>query len=58
MELHSIAVLCDMYKNTLMSLKKISDNLSLNDYYDNLKQESIFELESCLEFLIQEELNI
>lgn len=51
MELHSIAILCDMYKIPLISLKKISDNLSLNDYYDNLKEENVFELESCLEFL-------
>lgn len=54
MELHSIAILCDMYKIPLISLKKISDNLSLNDYYDNLKEENIFELESCLEFLKEE----
>lgn len=51
MELHSIAILCDMYKIPLLSLKKISDNLSLNDYYDNLKETNVFELESCLEFL-------
>lgn len=51
MELHSIAILCDMYKIPLMSLKKISDNLSLNDYYDNLKEENVFELSSCLEFI-------
>lgn len=54
MELHSIAILCDMYEIPLMSLKKISDNLSLNDYYDNLKEENVFELESCLEFLDEE----
>lgn len=54
MELHSIAILCDMYKIPLISLKKISDNLSLNDYYDNLKEENVFELESCLEILNRE----
>lgn len=58
MELHSIAILCDMYKIPLISLKKISDNLSLNDYYDNLKEENVFELESCLQFFTQDELNI
>lgn len=57
MELHSIAILCDMYKIPLMSLKKISDNLSLNDYYDNLKEENVFELESCLELLKEVILN-
>ena len=34
-----------------MSLKKISDNLSIDDYYDNLKEENVFELESCLDFI-------
>ena len=51
MELHSIAILCDMYKIPLMSLKKISDNLSLDDYYENLEKENVFELDSCLEFI-------
>ena len=35
MELHSVAVIGDMFKIPVMSLKKISDNLSLEDYYDN-----------------------
>ena len=51
MELHSIAILCDMYKIPLMSLKKISDNLSIDDYYENLEEENVFELESCLGFI-------
>lgn len=51
MELHSVAILCDMYKIPLMSLKKISDNLSIDDYYDNLREENVFELESCLDFI-------
>ena len=50
MELHSISLICDLYKIQLLSLKKISDSLSLDDYYDNLKNENIFELESCVDF--------
>lgn len=52
MELHSVVVICDMYDISVMSLKKISDNLSLDDYYDNTENnENVFELDSCLEFL-------
>ena len=53
MELHSIAIICDMKKINLISLKKVSDNLSLEKYYDNLKTEEVFELESCVKFLSQ-----
>ena len=51
MELHSIALICDLYEIPLLSLKKISDNLSLGDYYENLNKEDVFELVSCLDFL-------
>ena len=52
MELHSIAVIGDMYNIPVMSIKKISDNLSLNDYYENTENnQNVFELDSCLEFL-------
>lgn len=51
MELHSIALICDLYEIQLLSLKKISDNLSLGDYYENLNKEDVFELVSCLDFL-------
>ena len=47
MELHSLALICDMYNIKLASLKKISDNLSIEDYYNNLETENVFELESC-----------
>ena len=47
MELHSVAVIGDMFKIPVMSLKKISDNLSLEDYYDNTENnENVFELSS------------
>lgn len=51
MELHSISLVCDLYKISLISLKKISDNLSLDKYYKNLNQKDVFELTSCLKFL-------
>lgn len=51
MELHSLAIICDIYKIKLLSLKKVSDNLSLSGYYDNLDKEEIFELTSGLEFI-------
>ncbi len=51
MELHSISLICDLYEIQLLSLKKISDNLSLGDYYENLNKEDVFELVSCLDLL-------
>lgn len=51
MELHSISLICDLYEIPLLSLKKISDNLSLGDYYENLNKEDVFELVSCLNLL-------
>lgn len=51
MELHSIALICDMNNISLLSIKKISDNLSLGDYYNNLTKDDVFELTSCLDFL-------
>ena len=54
MELHSISLICDLYDIPLLSLKKISDNLSLGDYYNNLSKEEIFELTSCIDILRNE----
>lgn len=51
MELHSIAIICDMYNIDLISLKKISDNLSLEKYYETTKNKEVMELTSCLELL-------
>lgn len=51
MELHSIALICDMYKIPLMSLKKISDNLSLEKYYETTANKEVMELTSCLELI-------
>lgn len=53
MELHSIALICDINNIPLMSFKKISDNLSLGDYYNNLNKDEIFELTSFLKFEIR-----
>lgn len=53
MELHSVVVVCDMFKIPVMALKKISDNLSLNDYYDNTENDkNVFELDSCVELIM------
>ena len=49
MELHSVNIIADMYKIPLMSLKKVTDNLSLEDYYENI--ENIIELESCVKYI-------
>lgn len=53
MELHSISLICDLNNIQLMSLKKISDNLSLGHYYNNLSKDEIFELTSFLKFEIR-----
>lgn len=51
MELHSISLICDLYDIPLLALKKISDNLSLTGYYENLKKDDVFELTSCIDIL-------
>ena len=51
MELHSISLICNMYEIPLMAFKKISDNLSLDDYYENINTNEVFELESCLDYI-------
>ena len=43
---------CYLYDIPLLSLKKISDNLSLGDYYENLTQNEVFELTSFLDYKI------
>lgn len=54
MELHSIYLLCCMYGIDLISLKKVSDNLNLDDYYKNIDMQEFFELTSGLEILKME----
>ena len=51
MELHSISLICDLYDIPVLALKKISDNLSLDNYYENLKKDEVFELTSCIDIL-------
>jgi len=51
MELHSIAIICDMYNIDLISLKKISDNLSLEKYYETTANKEVMELTSCLKLI-------
>ena len=51
MELHSLAIICDMYNIKLASLKKVTDNLNIKEYYNNLECENVFELESSCELI-------
>ncbi len=51
MELHSIAIICSIYKIPLISLKKISDNLSLDKYYESIQKEEVMELVSFLHYI-------
>ncbi len=51
MELHSIYMICCKYDIELISLKKVSDNLSLENYYENIKMKDVMELTSGLNYL-------
>lgn len=51
MELHSIAIIADMYDVKLMSLKIVSDNLNLDDYYKNIKRTELEDLSSVLKLI-------
>lgn len=51
MELHSIYLICCIYGINLISLKKVSDNLNLDDYYKNIDMKDVMELKSGLELL-------
>ena len=51
MELHSLAIICDMYKIELASLKKVSDNLNIKDYYNNIDIKKVMELESSINYI-------
>ena len=51
MELHSISLICDLNNIPLLSLKKISDNINIDNYYENLNKEEVFELVSCVELI-------
>lgn len=54
MELHSIYLVCCMYGIDLIALKKVSDNLNLDDYYKNIDMKEVLELTSGLELLKME----
>ena len=51
MELHSVSLLADLYNIPLISIKKISDNLSIKDYYKTIDNNELFELESSLKYI-------
>lgn len=44
-------MICCKYDIELISLKKVSDNLSLENYYENIKMEDVMELTSGLSYL-------
>lgn len=54
MELHSIYLICCMYGIDLISLKKVSDNLNMDDYYKNIDMKEVMELTSGLKLLDEE----
>ncbi len=51
MELHSVSLLADLYNIPLASLKKISDNLSMDDYYKTIDNSELFELVSSIKYI-------
>lgn len=51
MELHSVSLLADLYNIPLASLKKVSDNLSMDDYYKTIDDSELFELESSIKYI-------
>lgn len=51
MELHSVSLLADLYNIPLASLKKISDNLSIDDYYKTIDNSELFELVSSIKYI-------
>lgn len=51
MELHSVSLLADLYNIPLVSLKKVSDNLSMDDYYKTVENEKLMELESSIKYI-------
>ena len=51
MELHSIYLICCIYGIELVALKKVSDNLNLEDYYKNIDMKNVMELTSGLDFI-------
>ena len=52
MELHSIYLICCIYEIELVALKKVSDNLNLEDYYKNIDMKNVMELTSGLDFIL------
>ena len=38
MELHSVVLIADIYKVPLVSIKQVSDNLSLDKFYENIER--------------------
>lgn len=50
MELHSIYLICCIHGIKLLALKKVSDNLNLDNYYTNIDTKDLMELTSGLKY--------
>ena len=51
MQLHSAALIADIYKIPLISIKKVTDNLSIDKYYESINTKEIMELENAVELI-------
>ena len=49
MELHSVCLIADIYKIPVVSIKQVSDNLSLDSYYDNI--EKVLDLQTGIKYI-------
>ena len=46
-----MSLLADLYNIPLISLKKVSDNLSMDDYYKTVEDNRLMELESSMKYI-------
>ena len=51
MELHSVYILSNIYNIPLKKIKKVTDNLNMKDYYSNIEQKEVMELESSIKYI-------
>lgn len=49
MELHSVCLIADIYNIPVASIKQVSDNLSLNNYYENIG--NVLKLEDGVKYI-------
>ena len=51
MELHSVALVADIYKIPLLSLKLVTDNLSMDDYYKSIESNKVIDLVEVTKYI-------